>query len=178
MSTDLGVEFWGSVLDSSLLMDKENLPLALFVFVSTLYAFSYLRFKTCPISWKGANWRQQVLTVQVPDTPWHLHLVFTWPFTTCKTKLFDEFQLLNPTINDCFVCTMILVYCFVMWKICSAFSFFSKKKKMKGVVDTISKIKCLTWQIWYFYINIFDSNCKDIPSYEMMLNNLVCYKIW
>lgn len=50
MSTDLGVEFWGSVLDSSLLMDKENLPLALFVFVSTLYAFSYLRFKTCPIS--------------------------------------------------------------------------------------------------------------------------------
>lgn len=82
MSTDLGVEFWGSVLDSSLLMDKENLPLALFVFVSTLYAFSYLRFKTCPISWKGANWRQQVLTVQVPDTPWHLHLVFTWPFTT------------------------------------------------------------------------------------------------
>lgn len=44
---------------------------------------------------------------------------------------------------------------------------------MKGVVDTISKIKCLTCQIWYFYINIFDSNCKDIPSYEMMLNNLV-----
>lgn len=128
MSTDLGVEFWGSVLDSSLLMDKENLPLALFVFVSTLYAFSYLRFKTCPISWKGANWRQQVLTVQVPDTPWHLHLVFTWPFTTCKTKLFDEFQLLNPTKTialyaQWFYCTVLLCEKYVL-----LFPFFLKKK--------------------------------------------------
>ena len=86
MSTVLGVEFLGSVMVSSFLLNKENLPFALFVFVSTWYAFSYFRFKTCSISWKGANWRQHVLTVQVPDTPWHLHLVFTWLLTTYNTK--------------------------------------------------------------------------------------------
>lgn len=59
-------------------------PVASLVVLPTLSDVSYFCFSCFPISWNGESCLQHVLTVQDPDTPWHLQVVSTPALMTCR----------------------------------------------------------------------------------------------
>lgn len=81
----------GGILLATTLILVERLLCAVFLFawllsISTCCEFSYLFFNISPMILKGDNCLQHVWTVHDPDTPWHLHFVSTWFFTTWNKK--------------------------------------------------------------------------------------------